>query len=62
MKMSLVGKLFFSFATSGLAYPLGQDILKITNEQSYFLWALLFICFSIYFVGAEIGFWEDIVF
>ena len=62
IKMKITGKLFISFATSSLAHPLSQEILNLSKNISYLLWLILFICFSVYFIGSEIGFWKDLVF
>ena len=60
--MKIMGKLLISFATSSISYPLAKKILNISKKSSYEIWGILFICFSIYFIGSEIGFWKDIIF
>jgi len=58
--MNLLVKLFISFATSAITLPISQEILKLSKNFSYVLGLILF--FSIYFIGSEIGLWQDIIF
>ena len=57
--MNLLVKLFISFATSAITLPISQEILKLSKNFSYVLGLILF--FSIYFIGSEIGLWQDII-
>lgn len=59
--MKLLGKILISFASSSIIYPLGEEILKMPSTIQNQLYILLSLCFSIYFIGAEIGFWNDFI-